>query len=206
MNQLKQDLHDITFILDRSGSMQSMRADAIGGFNAYLKEQKAKSGECHFTLIQFDDVVEFLHVGPLKDCGELTEAVYVPRGSTALLDAVGQAIGRAEARPGLKTIVTLTDGQENASKEWTWERLGSRMRELQDKKWDFVFIGSKHGDWLRAQQNFRTYAGVPVHNLYGGPALNIGTATRSAGLYTSQKRAEGVVSDASWQVPEGESK
>ncbi len=203
MNQLKQDskLHDITFILDRSGSMESMRTDAIGGFNAYLKEQKARPGACHFTLIQFDDVVDLLHAGPIADCNELTAAIYQPRGSTALLDAVGRAISDAERRPGLKTIVVLTDGQENASKEWTWETIGARMKELQEKqKWDFVFIGSKHADWDRAQHNFAFYAGVPTGNMYGGLDVNIKAATRSAGLYSSEKRANDVVAGTSWQV------
>ncbi len=90
---MKSDYTHITLVLDRSGSMESMRGDAIGGFNTFLKDQQAAPGIASLTLVQFDDRYEKPYeFAPLPSVEPLTEKTFVPRGSTALLDAVGQAI------------------------------------------------------------------------------------------------------------------
>ena len=119
---MKTDLTDITLVVDRSGSMQDIRSDAEGGVNAFIENQAKEPGEALLTLVQFDTEFEFLHTGvPIKDVPRYS---LVPRGSTALLDAVGRAINEtgerisklAEAeRPALVVFVVMTDGLENSS-------------------------------------------------------------------------------------------
>ncbi|MBC8139134.1 MAG: VWA domain-containing protein, partial [Fibrella sp.] len=115
---MKTDYTHITLVLDRSGSMESMRGDAIGGFNTFLKDQQAAPGAATLTLVQFDDRYEKPYeFAPIASVAPLSERTFVPRGSTALLDAVGQAIeetgGRLASlpeheRPAKVLFVTLT--------------------------------------------------------------------------------------------------
>jgi hypothetical protein len=150
---MKTDATDITFILDRSGSMQSIREAAITGFNRFVAEQRALAGDARLTLIQFDDQYEVWHTAAaLLDVPELTADTFEPRGSTALLDAMGRAITEAgqrlaalpEAeRPEHVIIVTLTDGCENASRKFTWARVQDLIHEQTSKyAWDFLFLGA----------------------------------------------------------------
>lgn len=208
--KVKKELHDVTIVVDRSGSMSSRVADAIGGFHTFLEAQKKLPGECNLSVIQFDEIIETIYSGPVAGCASLTTKTYVPRGSTALLDAVGRAIAEAKGRPGAKTVVVITDGQENASKEWTWERLGAEMKELQDvfsskqPAWDFVFLGCAHADWLKEQARIVQSLHVPVGRTYGGSGQSVSTSYNSASSYLSTKRAVGTVqvADVSWQAPE----
>jgi Mg-chelatase subunit ChlD len=122
---MRNDLTDITFIIDRSGSMMSCQTDAEGGVNSFIKEQIQQPGECLFTMVEFDHEYNFVHKGlPIN---QVPSYKLVPRGQTALLDAVGQAISETgerlaampeEQRPGLVVFVILTDGQENCSREF----------------------------------------------------------------------------------------
>ena len=123
---MRNDLTDITLVVDRSGSMHSIREDAQGGINAFVQQQAALPGEALITLVQFDTKYEFLIQG--QSAGECGDYELVPRGGTALLDAVGRAINetgdrlsrQAEVdRPGLVVIVVMTDGHENSSQEFT---------------------------------------------------------------------------------------
>jgi len=119
---MNNNLTDITLVVDRSGSMEAIRADAEGGVNTFLTDQAAQPGEALVTLVQFDTHYEFVHRGvPVK---QVPRYQLVPRGGTALLDAVGRAINEtgerlskmAEAdRPGLVVFVVMTDGEENSS-------------------------------------------------------------------------------------------
>ena len=128
---MKQGYTHLTIILDRTGSMAPIRDDTIGGFNTFLREQKAQPGEATLTLVQFDlqDPYEVLHdFRPIADVPELTAATYVPRASTPLLDTLGRGIGDLAARlagladdrrPEHTVFVIVTDGRENASLEFT---------------------------------------------------------------------------------------
>jgi hypothetical protein len=150
---VKADLTDISIVLDRSGSMSSVRDDTIGGFNTFIKAQRELPGSCNVSLVQFDDHYESLYTAkPVKDAPFLNTESYVPRASTALLDAIGRTITDTGARlsaipeadrPGKVIFVILTDGQENASREFTRERV-FEMIKLQREvyKWDFVFLGA----------------------------------------------------------------
>ena len=142
-------------LLDRSGSMESMRADVIGGFNNLLAEQQADGDDARITVVQFDsqDPQEVLvDAARLSRATPLTEATYVPRGGTPLLDATGRIIARATRReqkrraqgkrPELTTIITITDGEENQSREWTRQQIAALVQEREASGWSFVFLGA----------------------------------------------------------------
>lgn len=148
------DYCEIACVIDRSGSMSGRVDDVIGGFNTFLEEQKKLPGRALLTLVQFDDQYELHCSGaPIRSVAPLTTSTYVPRGSTALNDAVGRTINnlgarlaamREDARPGRVIVVIITDGQENASKEFTRREQIREMIEHQRSKysWEFVFLGA----------------------------------------------------------------
>jgi len=152
---MKTDAADITIILDRTGSMEPIRDDTIGGFNRFVEDQKKVPGVCALTLAQFDsqDPYEVVHRGrAIAEIPALTRDTYVPRGATPLLDAIGRGINDtgkrladlAESdRPGKVIFVIITDGMENASKEFkkaTIKEMVERQRTAY--KWEFVFLGA----------------------------------------------------------------
>ncbi|MGD9168822.1 MAG: VWA domain-containing protein [Candidatus Thiodiazotropha sp.] len=147
---MNQYLTDITVVLDRSGSMSTCRTDAEGGLNQFITDQKKSEGECVFTLVQFDTDYEFVHKGvPINEVGHCQ---LTPRGMTALHDAVGRAINETglrlssmpeESRPGLVIFVILTDGMENASKEFKLDQIKEMIQTQQDQfNWKFTFLGA----------------------------------------------------------------
>ncbi|MEO0605834.1 MAG: vWA domain-containing protein [Myxococcota bacterium] len=147
---MRRDLTDITLVVDRSGSMHSIRDDAQGGINALIADQAKQPGDALITLVQFDTEYEFVHTGvPVREVPPYT---LVPRGSTALLDAVGRAIGETGARlaalpedqrPGLVAFVVATDGHENSSRELTKAQVREMIEHQQTVyQWQFTFLGA----------------------------------------------------------------
>ena len=142
---------EIICIIDRSGSMSNMTKEAIGGFNQFLAEQKALPDDsCKFTLILFDHVYNIIYDAEnIQNVSELTEQTYVPRGTTALYDAMGRAIDDVmdriqkeySERPRVAVMI-MTDGQENASKDYSKERLEKLVEDLKKEGWQFVFMSS----------------------------------------------------------------
>ena len=155
---MRPDLTDITLVVDRSGSMQEIRQDAEGGVNAFIAQQAKEPGEALLTLVQFDTEYEFLHKG--TPISQVPEYQLVPRGMTALLDAVGRAINETgerlakmdEAdRPGLVVFVVMTDGQENSSKEFSKARIKEMIEHQQDTyHWHFTFLGANQDAFAEA--------------------------------------------------------
>jgi uncharacterized protein YegL len=148
---MSNNLTEIIFLLDRSGSMSGLENDTIGGFNGFIKNQAAL-GSSKITTVLFDDQYEILHNGIKAETVELTSKEYFTRGSTALLDAVGKTIkdvkerikASAKAdRPGKIIFVITTDGHENASREYTYKDIKEKI-EKQTKKhgWEFIFMGA----------------------------------------------------------------
>src|SRR5512138_1904469 len=139
---MKSGYADINIVLDRSGSMESIRQATIAGFNKFLAEQKQAPGEATLTLAQFDDIYEVVHrAANLNSVEPLTEKTYAPRNTTALLDAIGKTInetgGRLAAmaedeRPERVIFVIITDGLENASQEFTVERVNEMIAHQRD--------------------------------------------------------------------------
>ena len=144
---------ELVFILDRSGSMSGLEADTIGGFNAMIEKQKKEPGEAYVSTVLFDDQTEVLHdrmeLGKVRP---ITDKEYYVRGCTALLDAVGGAIhhignihkyARREDVPEKTMFIITTDGYENASRRYDYERV-RRMIERQKEKygWEFLFLGA----------------------------------------------------------------
>lgn len=140
---------EIIDITDRSGSMGDIRDDVIGGFNAFIADQKTVPGECRFTQIQFDDKYELIHSAvDIQTVQPLTRLTYVPRGGTALHDAIGRTLnehGQRIARQGWaeKVIVCIrTDGEENSSKEYKLPEIKRMIEHAQSHGWVFMFSGA----------------------------------------------------------------
>lgn len=150
---MKKGLTELVFIIDRSGSMGGLESDTIGGFNAMLKEQQAVEGEAIVTTVLFDDKYELLHDRiDIRAVAPLTDKDYTVRGSTALLDALGRTIHKIRAaqkhtaenyRTEKVLFVIITDGRENASREYSAEHIKTRIeRQKQKYGWEFVFFGA----------------------------------------------------------------
>lgn len=151
----------ITLVLDRSGSMESIRTDAIGGCNRFLADQQALPGEATLSLVQFNQEPLFLHeFAPLAGIPPLNDRTFVPEGNTALLDALGEAIQRTgkrlaaliEAeRPAKVLVVVLTDGAENASRHFTREKIAALIRHQETRYgWGFLFLAANQDAILTA--------------------------------------------------------
>lgn len=147
------NITELVFILDRSGSMAGLEGDTIGGFNAMIQKQKKEEGEAYVSTILFDNVSEVLHDRiKLSDVPKMTSKDYTVRGCTALIDAIGGAIrhignihkyARQEDIPAHTMFIITTDGQENASQYYSSDEV-KRMIERQKEKygWEFLFIGA----------------------------------------------------------------
>ncbi len=148
--QLRGDLTHLYFLLDRSGSMQSIKSDIEGGFAAFVEEQRAGVGDCRATLAQFDDVYELVYADrPIADVPPLD---LQPRNMTALHDAMGRLVTDAgqtlaalpeDQRPGTVIVAIMTDGLENASREWTGVAIKALV-EQQSRQygWQFLYMGA----------------------------------------------------------------
>lgn len=150
---MKKNLVELVFILDRSGSMAGLEQDTIGGFNAMIRKQKKECGEAYVSTVLFDNRSEVIHDRiALRDVPEMTEAEYSVRGCTALLDAVGGAIhhignvhkyAREEDRPERTLFVITTDGMENASRSYSYDKVKSMIERQKEKYgWEFLFVGA----------------------------------------------------------------
>ena len=150
---MKNNITELVFILDRSGSMSGLESDTIGGFNSLIEKQRRQDGECYVSTVLFDNVSEVLHDRVrLADVPKMTEADYTVRGCTALIDAIGGAIhhignihkyARPEDVPAHTMFVITTDGMENASHRYSSDEV-KKMIERQKEKygWEFLFIGA----------------------------------------------------------------
>jgi len=181
---MKDNLTEIMVILDRSGSMSSIRDDAMGGFNSFIEDQKKEAGDALVTLVQFDHEYEVVYSGKqVQDVRPLTAETYVPRGQTALLDAIGRTINEVGARlsamteddrPGKVIAVVITDGHENASHEFRQDKIKEMIEHQRGKyDWEFVFLAADPTSVQLAQA-----VSVPMGNV----ALfeNTGQGVRSA--------------------------
>lgn len=153
MEKGKNNITELVFILDRSGSMAGLESDTIGGFNSLIKKQKQQRGECFVSTVLFDNVSEVLHDRvKLSEIPNMTEREYFTRGATALIDAIGGAIhhignihkyARPEDVPEHTMFVIITDGYENASHLYDSDRVKVMIEHQKEKYgWEFLFIGA----------------------------------------------------------------
>jgi len=195
---MNKDLTEIAFILDRSGSMSSVAPAAISGFNEFLRDQQTAPGQARLTLVLFDDeyLVPVDNI-PVQEVVSLNSDTYLPRSTTALLDAIGQTIERLGQRleqtpepdrPGKVIVAILTDGHENASKKFTWKEIAAKIRhQTQSYDWDFLFLGAN-------QDAIATAANLNISSANAATFASdyVGTRTtqRAASRKTSALRAK----------------
>jgi len=181
----------IGMILDRSGSMDSIRKDVIGGVRTFISDQKKVPGKAVMSLYQFDDKYQVDYEAvDIQSVPEFTEESFIPRGSTALLDAVGRTtvgIGAAiakmpeEERPDQVLLVIFTDGAENHSTEYTIERIREMLKIQQEVyKWKVLFLGAN-------------IDAVSTGAKYGMKGMNFSGASGSQGMLRSMKAASAYV-------------
>ena len=150
---MKKGLTEIVFILDRSGSMSGLENDTIGGFNSMIAKQKDEEGEALISTVLFDNETEVIHDRmPIGDIAPLTGKEYYVRGSTALLDAIGEAIhhisnvhkyAREEDVPEKTLFIITTDGMENSSRKYSYDNVKKMVEKKKEKNhWEFIFLGA----------------------------------------------------------------
>lgn len=194
----KKDSVLIACVIDRSGSMQAILDDAVGGFNAFLKGQKEDTnGECNMTLAMFDNEYELRYDNvPVEDVREFTNASYCPRGSTALFDAVGKTINNVgasldalpeEEKPEKVIFVILTDGQENSSIEFNIDTISTLIKQQQEEwNWEFIYLAAD-------QEGFDAGVRMGFQNSTRYDSQNTSGAYGVVNCAVSHYRAEGSV-------------
>jgi len=144
------NLTHLYFLLDRSGSMSTIVDDTVGGFDSFIAEQRKQPGECRVTLAQFDDAYEEVYAD--RPIAEVPSLVLQPRGTTALLDSIARLVVDAgkrlaampeDHRPGTVIVGIMTDGMENASREWTHAQVKQLIeRQTAAFQWQFLYLGA----------------------------------------------------------------
>lgn len=176
---MNSNLTEIIFLLDRSGSMGGLESDTIGGFNAFIENQRKLEGKTLVTGVLFDDQYEIVWNGTEAEKVKLTEEEYYVRGCTALLDAVGKTIldvgyrlskTNEDDRPGKVIFVITTDGFENASREFTYKKARELIKHQQEKyNWKFIFLGAN----IDAEKEADSL-GINIENAYSFEASEEG--------------------------------
>lgn len=182
----------LLIVLDRSGSMSSIRDDMVGGLEQMLREQAAQPGMLTVDVVTFDDQIEYTHVSAAP---EAVRIVLEPRGGTALFDAVGISVNGFEQRlaalpqhalPGTVQVIIVTDGHENRSQEYTAETVRSLVEQRRAKDgWDFVFLGADQDAVLTANG-----LGIAADRsmTYARGAHNVESMAASVSRHLSQTR------------------
>ena len=182
---------EIAFILDRSGSMQPHAEAAVAGFNEFLLEQQKVEGLARITLVLFDDQYEVpLDNLPVSDVRCLDQKCYTPRGTTALLDAIGRTIRSfkkriadlpKKQRPDQVIFAIFTDGLENASRKYDWQDIADRIRMRQEKDgWEFIFLAAN-------QDAIATAAQMSIHRHKAATAHASSRGVRGSSAAFSRK-------------------
>lgn len=176
---------EILVITDRSGSMASIAGDVIGGYNTFISDQRRVPGEARVTFTQFDDIYEVVYAGkPLAEVPLLTRETFQPRGSTALLDAIGNTLNEQGKRiadekwADLVIVCILTDGQENASRRYDTASIREMTKHAETHGWRFVYLGAN-------QDSFAAVKTLGMHNAIVANYAANSVGTRSAYATTS---------------------
>ena len=196
---MNNNLTEIVFILDRSGSMAGLEDDTVGGFNAMVEKQKKEPGEALLSAVLFSDESEVLYDRvDLRRVEPMTERQYRVGGCTALLDAIGGAVhhianvhkyAREEDRPGKTIFVITTDGMENASRAYRYDEVRRMVKHEQEKYgWEFLFLGANM-DAISAARSFgiRPDRAVRYARDSAGTALNYQVVSETVASFRARK-------------------
>ena len=214
-NNMSKGLTEIVYILDRSGSMGGLESDTIGGYNSMMEKQKKIGKNAVVSTVLFDDQCEVLHDRiSIDQIGKMTDEQYYVRGCTALLDAVGGAIShignihkyaRKEDRPEKTIFIITTDGMENASENYSYDRIQKMIKRQQEKYgWEFIFIGANIDAYEEAQKfgikkeravNY-VHDEVGTANIYAGVSM----AVCSVMSANSKKEVSECLSESGWNT------
>lgn len=200
---MKNNLTEVVFILDRSGSMSGLEGDTIGGFNSMLKKQREEEGDANVTTVLFDDEIQMLHKRvDIKEIKNITSKDYYVRGCTALLDAIGNSINfminvqKKEERAKNVLFIITTDGYENASKEYSYEKIKKMITyEKERYNWQFLFMGANI-DAISTARNFGISEEFASNYVSDEVGTQITYEVMNSAISTC--RAMGVV-DGSWK-------
>ena len=205
---MNNNLTEIVFILDRSGSMAGLEDDTIGGFNAMVEKQKKEPGDALLSAVLFSDGCQVLYDrADIQKVEPMTEQQYRVGGCTALLDAIGGAVhhignvhkyAREEDRPGKTIFVITTDGMENASRSYTYDEVQRMVKHEQEKYgWEFLFLGANM-DAISAARSFgiRADRAVRYRRDRAGTELNYQVVSETV---SRVRRRESI--DADWCAP-----
>ena len=184
---------EVVLIIDKSGSMQAIKDDAIGGFNSFLEQQRNIDREANVTFALFDDRYQLVHDGKdIQEVEDLTKSTYQPSGMTALLDAVGRTVDRVGERldalpesekPENVIVFILTDGMENASSDYNKDQVKEMIEHQQSKyDWEFIYGGANQDAFAEAGG-----LGIKEQNTFNFEAT--GKGTRKAYEHSSELMA-----------------
>lgn len=206
---MKEGLTEIVVVVDKSGSMESIRKDTIGGFNAFLKSQKEIEGEATITLVLFDTAYNVIYQSiNIQTAAELTEKTYIPNGGTALYDAFGQAMKMTkkrieslpeEEKPSKIFFAVLTDGEENSSKivnkegqrKYTKESIFEKVNQLQKGNYIFIYLGANQ-DAMQVGTGMGFYANNTVS--YSADSRGMSASMDSMSNYSKSYRVSNLSS------------
>jgi len=183
-------------ILDTSGSMISIMSDSIGGFNTFLKKQKELPDKATITVALFDDQYKLVYDNvDIKNAEELTEKIWFPRGSTALYDAIGKTINNEKQnfirlgneKPAKVLVCIVTDGEENASKEYRLEDIKKLIKICENDNWNFIYLAANQ-DAFEVGSGF----GISMNNTFTYTASGQGVANMSANLINASTTYRGM--------------
>ena len=185
----KENYTHIIMILDRSGSMSTIKKDMEGGLNEFITKQQKVEGEATLTFAQFDDKYELVHDNVI--IADVEKLDLEPRGGTALLDAIGKTLNTERDRikkmnendqPSKIACVIITDGEENSSREYTQEQIKEKTeKQTKDNNWDFIFMGADQDAWSNAK-------GYGIGNSVNFSQKDMGKTIKGATYYSSNAR------------------
>jgi hypothetical protein len=180
----KDEVFNLLVVLDRSGSMAMIRLDMQGGFDAYIADQCRGPGEMHVTLCQFD--TEYENVYKDVDVCKVPKLELIPRGSTALLDAVFKAVSSAKETGNKHTVMIITDGEENSSHEVNREQVKKLIEGCEALGWTFVFLGANQDAFVEAGAMGIYLSGVQN---YSPDGKSVSAAYDTVSLATTRSRS-----------------
>jgi len=178
---------NIIFIMDKSGSMQSIKNDTIGGFNSFVDKQKAQGGAAHLNVILFDTVTSTYYKGAVSEVPSMNGTTYSPDGMTALYDAIGKTLTEySHYQKAL--VVILTDGEENSSRSYTKSQILEMIKSREATGWEFLYLGAN-------QDAFAEGSKIGIHTTLNFLATDAGirNAFSNVTTYATAYRGTGTI-------------